>query len=168
MSNISLYEAANQLAPLLDSGIDPETGEMSEELIKALSQFEGKGQSVAAYVLNCEATAEMIYAAADKMAKRAEPLKKRAERMRQYLSFHMKQTGTASITADDKSFQVRLLVDRDEAVEVFNEEQIPLGYMETPPQPPAKPDKVAIKKSIKAGTDVPGAKIIRRDRLEIK
>jgi hypothetical protein len=37
------------------------------------------------------------------------------------------------------------------------------------PEPPApRPDKAAIKDAIKAGRDVPGARLVQSDRLEIK
>jgi hypothetical protein len=42
--------------------------------------------------------------------------------------------------------------------------------MRTPePKPPvAAPDKKAIKAALDAGTDVPGARIVKKDRLTIK
>ncbi len=164
-SAISLYSAANDLAPLLDQ-IDDD-GCISPELETALAQFEGKGLSVVAYVLNCERHAEMIHNAAAAMDKRAGPLENRAKRLRQYLADNMKRTGVLDITCAE--FSAKLAIERDASVDIFDPALVPAAYMRTPdPKPPvAAPDKTAIKKAIGAGIDVPGARIVKADRLVI-
>jgi len=162
--NISLYTAADQLAPLLDQ-IDDD-GCISEELNQALAVFEGKGVSVAAYVLNCEAQAQMITDAADRMKERAKPLINRATRLRQYLADNMKRTGITSITSPE--FHVKLDIDRDESVEVFESKLLAPEFMKPPKPAEPTPDKIAIKKAIKEGKEVQGARIVAKDRLTIK
>ncbi len=56
-----------------------------------------------------------------------------------------------------------------QAVDVFDEAQIPAEFMVTPePKPPvASPNKKAIAAAIKAGQDVPGAKLVQGTRLAI-
>lgn len=162
--NISLYQAADELAPLLDQ-IDDD-GVISEELNQALAVFEGKGVSVAAYVLNCEAQAQMITDAADRMKERAKPLINRATRLRQYLADNMKRTGMTSITSPE--FHVKLEIDRDESVEVFEPSLVPAEFIKPPKPVEPAPDKIAIKKAIKAGQEVQGARIVAKDRLTIK
>ncbi len=56
------------------------------------------------------------------------------------------------------------------AVEIFDPLSIPAQYMVTPaPKPPvAAPDKKAIAASIKAGTEIPGAKLVQGVRLNIE
>lgn len=162
--NISLYQAADELAPLLDQ-IDDD-GCISEELNQALSVFEGKGVSVAAYILNCEAQAQMISDAADRMKERAKPFLNRSARLRQYLSDNMKRTGMTSITSPE--FHVKLEIDRDESIEVFEPKLIPSEFMRTPKPADPAPDKSAIKKAIKDGKEVQGARIVAKDRLTIK
>jgi hypothetical protein len=166
MSNISLYQAADALAPLLDT-IDDD-GCIPPELAVALAQFEGKGLSVIAYVMNCEASAAMIHEAAMTMDKRAEPLEKRAERLRQYLAYNMKRTGITEITCPE--FSAKLAIGRDVSVTIENESQIPVEFMRTPePKPPvAAPDKKLIGAALKEGKDVPGAVLMKKDRLTIK
>jgi hypothetical protein len=105
MFAISLYKAADELAPLLDT-ID-EDGCIPPELEAALAQFEGKGLSVAAYILNCDRTAQMIHDAAETMDKRATPFEKRAERLRQYLADNMKRTGVTDITCAEFSAKLQ-------------------------------------------------------------
>lgn len=164
--NISLYKAADELAPLLDQ-IDDD-GVMSDELGAALAQFEGKGLGVIAYVLNCEAHAAMIKQAAEAMAKRAGPLEKRAERLREYLAFNMRKTGITEITCPE--FAAKLMIERDASVEILDAKQLPADYMKwSEPKPAvASPDKKLIAEAIKDGFDVPGARIVKSDRLTIK
>ena len=162
--NISLYQAADELAPLLDQ-ID-EDGCISEELAQALSVFEGKGLGVTAYILNCEAQSAMIIDASKRMAERAKPLQNRADRLRSYLLDNMRRTGINSITAPE--FQVKLEIGRDESVEIFESALIPAIYMNEPKVMEAQPNKIAIKKAIKDGKEVSGAHIVAKDRLTIK
>lgn len=162
--NISLYAAADELAPLLDQ-IDDD-GVISEELNQALAVFEGKGLAVSAYILNCEAQAQMIVDAADRMKERAKPLISRANRLREYLAFNMKRTGTTSIESPE--FVAKLEIDRDESVEVFEPKLLPIEFMKPPKPAEPTPDKIAIKKAIKAGKEVQGARIVAKDRLTIK
>ena len=51
---------------------------------------------------------------------------------------------------------------------VFDAAQVPVNYMTDPKPPEPAPDKALIKKALKDGFDVPGARIVKRDRLEIK
>lgn len=170
MNALSLYHVADDLAPLLEVGIDPDTGELSPELGAALLRFEGRAEAVTAFILNCDATAEAVRAAAKKLVERAEAMERRAERLRHYLAFNMKRTGITSIRARDGAFEARLHVERDASVSIFDEQQLPTEFLRTPEPRPVVPvpDKKRIAQAIKDGVDVPGAKIVRHDRLEIR
>lgn len=54
-------------------------------------------------------------------------------------------------------------------MDVFDERQVPEHFWVTPePKPPeARIDRVAVKAAIKAGIDVPGAKLTQAVRLEV-
>lgn len=94
-------------------------------------------------------------------------LQNRQDWLRRYLQDQMKRTGTTEISANDGSFKARLLVERDASVEVFEEGLLPVDYMREIPASYA-PDRKLIKKAIDEGFDVPGARIVKKDRLEIK
>ena len=162
--NISLYQAADELAPLLDQ-ID-EDGCISADLGEALKVFEGKGLGVTAYILNCEAQAAMIIEASKKMAERAKPIQNRAERLKLYLLDNMKRTGITEIKCAE--FIAKLDIGRDESVEIFESALVPAAYMNEPKVMEAQPNKIAIKKAIKEGKEVQGARIVAKDRLTIK
>ncbi len=166
MSTLTLFEAANELAPLLDQ-ID-EDGVISPELEAALSKFENKGQAVVAYILNMEANAEMILSASKAMAARAGPLQKRADSLRAYLMVNMKITGMTHIKALDGSFEAKLQLERDASVDVFDIDQVPRDYFIDPPKPALVVSKTLIRKAMEDGFEVPGARIVKKDRLTIK
>jgi len=53
------------------------------------------------------------------------------------------------------------------SVDVFDERQIPAGYMTDPKPPEPKPNKTLIKKAIQDGSDVPGEKLVQGVSLRI-
>ena len=75
--------------------------------------------------------------------------------------------GIFSIKDERGIFSATLSIGRDEAVDVFDQSQIPQDYLR---EIPAKyeADKALIKKAINDGFEVPGASIIKKDRLTIK
>jgi hypothetical protein len=108
----------------------------------------------------------MISDAADRMKERAKPLINRSIRLREYLAFNMKRTGTTVIESPE--FVAKLEIDRDESVEVFESKLLSTEFMKPPKPAEPTPDKIAIKKAIKAGQDVQGARIVAKDRLTIR
>ncbi len=165
--NISLYQISQDLLQALDSAFDPETGELLPAFEEQRALFNGKAGQVAAYILSVEAEAEKAKVAVQRIKKLADAASKRAEALRRYLTENMGATGVREIKADDGSFKATLYPARDEAVEVFDPEQLPQDYLR---EIPAKyePDKALIKKALKDGFDVPGARIVAKDRLTIR
>jgi len=164
--SLSLYHVANDLSALLDSGID-EDGVISPELESTLAKFEGKGASVAAYILNCDAAIGMLDDHIQRIQKRKKAIENRTEWLRKYLQDNMAKTGITEITADDKTFSVKLFRDRDSSVEVMDESKIPDLYKREVPASFAV-DKKLIAQALKDGHDVPGAVLRKKDRLTIK
>lgn len=167
--SLSLYTLSSQVEQILSSpdAIDPETGELSEALVEALALTKDKGVSVCAYILNQELLVKAMSDHIERINQRAAAIEKRTEKLREYLATSMKRTGISEINAHDGTFSAKLYIERDSAVEIFDEAQIPAEFMKTPPTPKAKPSKTDISKAIKAGREVPGARIAKRDRLEL-
>lgn len=164
--DIKLYEAADAVRALLDQ-MDPETGELPEGFEDASALVAQKSQAVAAYILDTEAQAQMVEDHAKALMARVKAARNNMQRLREYLQFHMAASGVLSIKSDDGTFFAKLEQARDEAIDVFDLAQLPPDYMR---EIPAKqePDKTLIKKAIKAGYEVPGARIVAKDRLTIK
>ena len=164
--NITLYSAAEEVRELLDQ-IDPETGEIPEGYEQARAIVATKAKAVAAFVLDTEAQADMVEQHAKALLARVKSARKRAEWIRQYLQAHMTACGITSIKSDDGTFSVAIKIGMDKSVEIYDADQLPSDYMR---EIPAKqePDKVLIKKAIADSFDVPGARIVAKDRLTIK
>ena len=164
--NIKLYEAAEQVRALLEQ-IDPETGEMPEGFEQARALVATKAQACAAFILENNLQADMVEAHAKALLDRVKTARKRSDWLKEYLRSHMDACGVLSIKSDDGTFSVKLEKERDESVEVFDAAQVPADYLREIPAK-SEPDKTLIKKAIKDGHDVPGAKLLRKDRVTIK
>lgn len=164
--NITLYRAAEEVRELLDQ-IDPETGELPEGFTQARELVASKAQAVAAFILQNDAQAAMVEQHAKALLDRVKAARKRSDWLRDYLRTHMAACGIREIASDDGTFKASLAVGRDESVDVYEPGLLPADYMR---EIPAKyePDKTLIKKAIKDKFDVPGARLVAKDRLTIK
>jgi hypothetical protein len=99
------------------------------------------------------------------MAARAKAARKRAEWLREYVRGAMEHTGIERIECPHFRMTLRA---NPEAVDVFDAGQVPAQFMRQPEPPPAAPDKTAIKQALKDGVDVPGARLVRGQRLEVR
>lgn len=162
---IKLYEAAETVRQLLEQ-IDPETGELPNGFENARALVATKAQAVAAFILSNDAETDMVEAHVKALSGRVKAARKRSEWLRQYLTSHMAACGIQSIKSDDGTFSAVLQTGRDESVEVWDSAQLPSDYMRETVK--VEPDKTLIKKAIKDGFDVPGAKLVQKDRLVLK
>ena len=163
---ITLYQAAATVRDLLEQ-IDPETGELPEGFEQARAMVATKAQACAAFILENDAQANMVEAHAKALLDRVKTARKRSEWLRQYLHSHMQACGVLSIKSDDGTFSAVLSPGRDKSVEIFDATQLPPDYLR---EVPAKyePDKTLIRKALDDGFEVPGARIVAKDRLQIK
>ena len=164
--NLTLYQVSDDLAALIDSAIDPDTGEMLPAFEECRSLFESKAGQVAAYILNTDATASAVQDHIKAMERKAKALATRSQHLRDYLMTHMVRTGIKEIKSSDGTFSVKLFEGRDESVEIDPGVEWPAELC-VPQKPPA-PSKTLIKAAILAGEAVAGARIVRKDRLQIK
>ena len=86
--------------------------------------------------------------------------------LRGYLLDNMQRMGIERIDCPMFSISIRK---NQPAVEIFDQLSLPSQFMVVPePKPPvAAPDKKAIAAAIKAGQDVPGAKLVHGVRLNV-
>lgn len=164
--NITLHQATETVRTLLDQ-IDPETGELPEGFEDARALVTHKAVAVAAYILEADRGIESVKAYIKDLNSKVKTEEKRQDWLRRYLQEHMAAAGVTEITDERGVFKASLSVGRDESVEVFDEDQLPQDYLR---EIPAKyeADKTLIKKAIKDGFEVPGARLVKKDRLTIK
>ena len=165
---LHLYEIAsayrNALVALDDESLEPDV--IRDTLDSLTGALEHKAEAVAAYVLNLEAEAEAVAAAEARLKARRQSLEKRAAWLRDYLKTNMEATGITEIAASDRTFRVRIRLN-PESVELDGSlPDMPPEYMRE--KIVREPDKASILAALKSGRDVPGARLVRRTRLEIK
>lgn len=162
----TLYALTDELRLSLDSAFDPDTGEALPAFEECRALWGSKAREVAAYVLNCEADAAQAKQAIARIKALQAAYDAKAERIRCYLAENMKASGINELKANDGSFVVKLFIDRDESVELDDTAIFPAALCNEPKPP--EPSKTKIKAAILAGEAVAGARIVRRDRLQIK
>jgi hypothetical protein len=167
MSLPTLYEIAKEyrsdLEKLAELDLDDQT--MEDTLGGLSGALEVKGQAVACFIRNLEATAASIKEAEAQMAARRKALENRAARVKDYLLASMMVAGVEKIECPLFRLSVR---NNPAAVEVYQPELIPAQFMKQPDPPPPSIDKAAIKEAIKAGQEVPGCRLTQGQRLDIK
>lgn len=158
----SLYEIANDFAKLTDSDMDPE---MIADTLEAIEwELEGKIENCLAVIKNELAYAEALKAESKKLAERARASELRADRIKEYIAASLETAGKKSMTAGVHQVTVRA---PSKSVEITDSGAIPAEFAEY--ETNIKPDKLAIKKQLEAGIDVPGASIkIGKPSLVIK
>jgi hypothetical protein len=165
MSN--LYEIAHAFradaAKLADLDLDEQT--LADTLEAMSGELEAKATNTAFVIRNLEASAAAIKEAESQMAARRKALENRAARIKDYLLANMMVAGIQKIECPFFKLAVR---ENPPAVEIYEPGTIPAEFMTQPVAPPPAPNKTAIAGALKAGIEVPGCKLTRGVRLEIK
>jgi hypothetical protein len=148
---------------LCDMDVDEQT--MLDTLEGEAGALEAKAISVAAVARTLDGTAAAIKDAEASMCARRKALETRAASLRRYLLENMLHAGIKRVECPEFVIAVR---DNPPAVEVFDADQIPAEFTYMPDPPAPLISKNAIKDAIKAGREVPGARLTQGQRLEIK
>ena len=163
MTELTLYHGAEAIIAELET--DPETGEIGSGV--NLDVLVSKNPiGCVAYTLHQRSKIKMIKTRINELSRLQKACERNEERVIAKLKQAMKLTGTKSIHAQDKTFGAVLSEDCVTSVEIMDERQIPMAYMRE--KRTFEPDKVAIEAAINGGIDVPGARIVKRDRLTLK
>lgn len=160
---IELYRGTEAFTAEL--AIDSETGEIGGDYpLDVLVKRNPIG--TCAYVLSTLSTVDMIDIHIKQVLAKKSALLRNAERAKEALKTVMQATGVILIKTDDGLFQAKLFPERDESVEVFDALQLPADYLREIPATTA-PDKALIKQALRDNFDVPGARLVKRDRLTL-
>lgn len=157
--NVTLYELAQEHRALADKladmELDAET--IADTLESESGALEAKATATAMVVRNLESTADAISQAEEQLSKRKRAYMARAESLRQYLKAQMLHAGMKRI---DHPLLTLAIKGKAASVLILDEAQIPAEFMAPqPPAPPPKPSKTLIGAALKAGRDVPGARM---------
>lgn len=163
---ISLYRASQDVQQRIalcvdDDGIlDTDKLDMIEATFKdravaVIAVYKGKGHNI-----------ELLESYLIEIQAQIKREKANQARLKDYLQACMSITGTEKISSDDGLLTATLYRERDESVEI-DEGVIFPAVLCNDPKPP-EPSKSRIKTAILNGEAVAGARIVRKDRLQIK
>lgn len=140
--------------------IDEETGEIlnADELEKLEIEREEKLENLACWFKELNAESEAILNESKVLKSRAERVSKQADRVKSYIALQLNGE-------ELKSNRVVVTWKKSESTEITDITQIPEQYIKTKIETTA--DKTAIKKAIKAGEYIKGARIINNNNMSI-
>jgi len=166
MTELKIYEISDALINALDNiHVDEETDEIvgTEELQAVQLSAEAKIVSTGKYLAMRRVTLEGMKQAAKNIQSRIKTEERRQAWLESQMLSAMQSLDSKLIEAPDVAIQVR---QNPESVQIFDEAQIPADYIKAKME--TSIDKTAIKSALKAGKDVPGAKLTRTQKLVIK
>lgn len=161
----TLWEINEEIEQILlfDDMVDPETGEVNEDLMKRLDELEMErdekleGCGIVMKELNAEIVA--IKAEMDALKKRMTTKMNRLDRIGEYVS---RTLGGKKFETPKVAFSFR----KSEKVDVVNEDLVPENFCDF--ETKRKVRKTDIKAAIKSGKDVPGCVLVESKNLQIK
>ena len=168
---MKLYEIRHEITELLERGfdVDLDTGEVLDigPKLDALQMDEReKLENIALYIKGLNAEAAAIREEEKTLAERRRTKESRAERLHDYISAHM-------IVADIDALEtarVRLSFRKSTATEIDESVFRPWAekcgdYLR---YKPAEVDKKLVADALKAGADIPGARLAERRNLQVR
>lgn len=165
----SLFNLTNQYLQLADTlaagDFDADTVADTIEASGITDDIKVKSQNLEYVARSAEAHLPAIDAEIGRLQALKAHRVKVAAGLRSYLMDSMLRMQIEKIDCPMFSISIR---SNPPSVDVFDPLQLPISYMVTPLPPPDRPDKTLIKEALKAGKDVPGARLVQGQRLAIK
>lgn len=154
----ALFILAEQHRALADrlTDLDLDDATIADTLDSEAGELEAKATATAMVVRNLEAAAAAMKEAEGSIAKRRKAAEARAENLRAYLLASMLRAGIKRV---DHPMLAVAVKGKAASVDVFDERQVPAEFFDRPPPPAYKVSKSRIAAAIKAGQEVPGAKL---------
>lgn len=163
-SPLSLFAIMQEHLQLVDQVADAD-GEVTPELETALGlngdQLQAKATSVAYVIKTVDYNIDVL----DKEIARLQELKTKAAKAKEFLMQRLSEAMQLFGIERLDGGNIKLFFRKSEAVEIFAQPYLPDEFLEW--KDPI-PNKKKIKEAIKAGEEVPGARLITRQNLQIK
>lgn len=162
MSNDSLYKLVHKIE-VLDEMLDDETAP-TEQIAKALIELDGqisvKAENTLDYMLNIAAARDGAKNEAKRLKEYADMLENRYNRLKDGLLYAMKTLNKDKIITKHGEIKIKF---NPPAVQIDDVALLPPKY--TREKISIEPNKVEIKKALKAGEEVAGASLTRKEVL---
>ena len=158
----TLFSMADQFKDLV---------EMQEEGIDVLEHIEGLEMAMTEKIDNTlkviaqfEMEAGKLKETEENLAARRKAKENEAKRLREYIAVQMEKAKLKKVEGEVHTVSVR----KTESIQIDAMAVIPTQYMVEKPAPPPAPDKVALKKAIKAGETFEGVELVSKPSITIK
>lgn len=152
-----LYEVNERIEELSEQMVDPETGEINEELFAELTELveekEDRLESIFLHIKNLASDITALKVERDSFDKRIKRKTREMERL-------MDWTTTLQKGKTFETDKVRVKYRKSQKVEIKDESLIPEKYLKY--KTTSVPDKTAIKEVLKGGGYVEGAVLVER------
>lgn len=167
MTGLSLYNIAVEHRAMVEAlmATDNDAQTIADTLEAEGYALELKAKNVAYAIKNLDAAAAAMKQAEAEMAARRKAAEGRAEHLREYVKTCMEIAHVSKIECPHFALTIKA---NPPSVDVFEPSLVPAEFLRHPAPPPPAIDKTAIKAAIKAGQEVPGARLDQCSRLEIK
>ena len=149
-----LYELTNDLKAIESEDFDEQT--LKDTLEAVEGEFNDKALSIAKLVENLNGDTSTIDAEIKRLQARKTSITNKQKHLRDYLLFNMQESGITKI--DCPLFKISLRKGMEKVV-IDNEMQIPDEFAKV--EVVTKIDKNEVKKHLKAGVEIPGARLER-------
>ena len=162
----TLYDLSEAVRSVLDGSfaVDAETGEIydSENLDDLAKMVDDKLECCAAYMRELRSDAESLKAEERRIAARRQALERRAERFGAYMLDCMERSGKQKIRTPLFS----IWVGHSTSLEITDADEVPDEFARVKTERVI--DKRALKDAIKAGAEIPGAKLVESTNLQVR
>lgn len=164
---MNLYTLSTELEILQSELLNEDNSEdqiklIEERIVELLDKQENKYENILKLRANKLAQAKMLQDEIERLQKKLKPLNNTIDRLENYLDESLRLNGIQTLEVWTFSLSYRT----SESVEIENEWLLPAEFVKI--KETRSPDKIAIKKAIKDGQQVTGAKIKTNLNLQIK
>lgn len=167
--DLTLYALETGLAALIqqleDADSDEARAELAERVGEYLTAAEEKRDRFVQFLRHLDVQVQFAEEESKRILQRAKAFREARERLAQYALAAMEAAGTEQLEGRTSTLRRRM---NPPAVVIDDPLLVPQRFFRWPDPPAPTPDKAEIKKALTAGKEVPGARLERGVRLEIK
>tara|TARA_R110000850_G_scaffold269444_1_gene401625 strand:- start:317 stop:799 length:483 start_codon:yes stop_codon:yes gene_type:complete len=150
---MQLYKMTSDIKKLHDmDDLDPDT--LADTLDGMLVEFEEKGIAIMALSANWQADINAVSSEIERLTNIKKSMTAKTDKLKDYLRFNMEHSGVSKISSELFTASLRKPSD---IVSIVDMDMLPDEFVSI--KTSIQADKVAIKKALKEGVDVPGAKL---------
>lgn len=162
---MKLYEITEQYRELLALADDQDMAQAVSDTLEAVADdFNKKAEMVSNVVLNFQSDIASIDSEIKRLQQRKTQIKNKEDSLKEYLRMNMERTGISKISCP--LFSITCAKGREVAV-VDQADELPDDYVSV--KTSIEPDKKKITDDLKAGVDIPGARLERtKSSIRIK